>query len=267
MLKLLKYELKKRKTILLISIILLAAAEYFAIHQIMKGSGHAQFGAIINVLMFIGVILIVFLDVVVQYYNDFKKSQGTLLFLTPNSGYKIVSSKMIFGALELLTGIAVTVLFAWLTNAVALSKGFEGIGPTLNTIRELLGASVGEANIWWVFGGFLFLIFLQYFASQSIAVTSITLGRTILSKNNYNWFWAVLFFFVVSIVVQTVNGTLIILLGYEDGLFANSITFGSETAVNINISKYLIAGGIEYIVWIGLSFFVSGLLLNKKVDI
>ena len=76
-----------------------------------------------------------------------------------------------------------------------------------------------------------------------------------------------MFFIVVSIGVQTVNGMLILMIGMEDGLFTNSLTLGSQYDATINITKYLITGGIEYIIWIGLSFFVSGLLLNKKVDI
>ena len=62
----------------------------------------------------------------------------TLLFLTPNSGYKIVGSKMAFGAMELFAGIAVNVLLVWITNSVALSKGYEGLGQQLQLLIERL---------------------------------------------------------------------------------------------------------------------------------
>jgi len=267
MFKLLKYEFNKRKSLLLISLIILAAAEILAIYQVTKDSSSPVFGAIINIVMFIAVLLIVFIDVVVQYFNDFKKSQGTLLFLIPNSGYKIVGSKMLFGAAELLAGLSLALLFAWVTNSFAVAEGYEGIGPQIQSFKNTLSLGIGTANTWWVVAGFLFLVFLQYFASQSIAVTSITLGRTILSKNSYNWFWAVLFFVVASIVVQTVNGMLVILIGLEDGIFSNSFSFDSQAETAVNITKYLILGGVEYLFWIGASFFVSGTLLTKKVDI
>ncbi len=267
MFKLLKYELNKRKTILIISVVLLVLTEYFALRLLSKGQEYAHIAAIINIIMFIGVIIVVFLDVVVQYYNDFKKSQGTLLFLTPNSGYKIVGSKMLFGAAELLLGIALVVFLAWITNSSAVAKGYVGVGPQLQAFIDLLNTGVGESNSWWVITGFLFLVFLQYTAGQSIAVTSITLGRTIFSKNNYNWFWAILFFIVVSIGVQTINGTLLVLVGMGDGLLNSTISFSSQSDVTVDITKYLILGGIEYILWIAASFVVSGLLLNKKVDI
>ncbi|MBN2879145.1 MAG: hypothetical protein JXN65_05880 [Clostridia bacterium] len=267
MFKLLKHEFKKRKSLLLIALIILSTAEILAIYQVTKSNSSPVFGAIINIVMFIGVLLIVFVDVVVQYFNDFKKSQGTLLFLSPNSGYKIVGSKMLFGAAELLAGLSLALLFSWITNSFAVAEGYEGIGPQIQLLKESLNMSVGSANTWWVVAGFLFLIFLQYFASQSIAVTSITLGRTILSKNSYNWFWAVLFFVMVSIVVQTVNGMLVLLIGLEDGIFSNSFSFDSQTETAVNFTKYLILGGIEYLFWIAASFLVSGTLLTKKVDI
>ena len=276
MLNLLKYELKKRKSILIVGTIILLAAEGLSLYLVNKGVEYAHLAAVLMGLMFFGVILVVFLDVATQYYSDFKKSQGTLLFLTPNNGYKIVGSKMIFGALELLVGLGIVVLLSWITNSAAVNLGYTGISPMLQSFSKLIASQFGEHNTTLVIAGFVFLVFLQYTTSQSIAVSSITLGRTIMSRNSYNWLWAVLLFIGVNVIIQTINGGILGFVGMQDGLF--SMTFNGSSAagefsgeMNQNLTegiyKYLIIGGVQYIFWIVVSFFGSSLLLNKKIDV
>lgn len=270
MFNLLKYELKKRKKALIVGAIALTAAEALAIYFLYKQGGYVVLTTVIMGLMLAGAVLLAFLDVAINYYNDFKKSQGTLLFLTPNSGYKIVGSKMIFGAIELVAGVSLVTLFIWLTNSLAVSIGYGGIGPQIQQLKEALNFAVGSQNIWWVVAGFAFLVFLQYTASQSVAVSSISLGRTIMSRNSYNWLWAVILFICVNVVIQTINGGILVLVGMNDGILGTTYTITSaEQAAEVlgKISKYLIIGGVQYLFWIVTSFFVSSTLLNKKIDI
>lgn len=270
MLKLMKYELKKRKKSLIVGAIALIVAEGLALYFLNKQGDYVVFTILLMGLMLAGAVFLTFIDVAANYYNDFKKSQGTLLFLTPNSGRKIVGSKMLFGAIELLVGLLIVSLFTWLTNSIAVNLGYAGIGPQIAQFRELLNYSVGTQNIWWVIAGFSFLIFLQYMAMQSIAVSSITIGRTIMSRNSYNWLWAVLLFIGVYIGIQTINGTILVLMGMNDGLLNFSVDVESvEDAAEIvkMLYKYLIAGGLQYLFWIITAFVVSSTLLNKKIDI
>lgn len=268
MFNLLKYELKKRKNTLIIGVIALIAAEVLTLYQLRKENITIVF--VLMGLMLAGTVLLAFLDVAINYYSDFKKSQGTLLFLTPNSGYKIVGSKMIFGAIELLSGVLLVALFMWLTNSLAVNLGYDGIGPQIEQLREMINYAVGSQNIWWVTTGFVFLVYLQYLASQSVAVSSITLGRTIMSRNSYNWLWAVLLFICVNIAIQSINGGILVLIGMKDGVLGTSYTItNAEQAAEVlsKVSKYLIIGGTQYLFWIVTSFFASSTLLNKKIDI
>jgi len=270
MLKLLKYELKKRKSTLIVGAIALAVAEGLVLYFLNRQGDYVIFSIILMFLMAFGVILLAFLDVAVQYYNDFKKSQGTLLFLTPNSGYKIVGSKMIFGALELLVGLGIVVIFAWITNTVAINLGYSGVTRQIREFKEVMALVFGDTGMWFAVVGFFLLVFLQYTASQSVAVSSITLGRTMLSRNSYNWLWAVLIFIGVNIGIQTINSLILVGIGMGDGLFNSTytITNASEAAEMVSqVTKYLIVGGVQYIFWIVTSFFVSSTLLNKKVDL
>ena len=272
MINLLKYELKKRKSTLILGAIILIAIEGLTLYLLNKKDEYVIFAFILMVLMLVGVVFLVFLDVAVQYYNDFKKAQGTLLFLTPNSGRKVVGSKMLFGALELFAGLGIFVLFAWITNTVAVNLGHAGVGPQIREFIDVIGYGYGESNTGLVITGFLALVFLQYLASQSVAISSITLGRTILSRNSYNWLWAILIFFVVNIAIQTINSFIVFGVGMSDGLFSSTYFISGEQAeasldVAKNLSKYFIIGGVQYIFWIVVSFFLSSMLLNKKIDI
>lgn len=265
MFNLLKYELKKRKNTLIVGAIALAAAEAFTLYQLKKEN--IPIVLFLMGVMVVGVLLLVFLDVAIQYYNDFKKSQGTLLFLTPNSGGKIIGSKMLFGAMELLSGLIISGLFIWLTNSIAVNMGYSGIGPIISSTVNDIGITVGESNIWWVATGFVFLVFLQYTASQSIAIMSVTLGRTVMSRNNYNWLWAVLFFIGVSFVVQTINGLILIPIGFGGDFMQDIMVMGDAAEASINVSRFLIVGAIEYACWIAASFLTSSRMLNKRIDL
>jgi len=241
-----------------------------ALYFLNKQGDYAVFTIILMFMMAFGVLLLTFLDVAVQYYNDFKKSQGTLLFLTPNSGYKIIGSKMIFGALELLTGLGLVVICVWITNTVAANLGYAGITTQINEFKEVMALVFGETGMWFAAVGFILLVFLQYTASQSVAISSITLGRTMLSRNSYNWLWAVLIFIGVNIGIQTINSLILVLIGMGDGLFNSEfIITNAEEAAEIvkKVTKYLIVGGAQYIFWIATSFFVSSTLLNKRIDL
>lgn len=267
MLKLLKYEFKRRKRTLIAGGIALVVAEGFAIYLLYKQNGFESLSAVIMGLMLAGAIVLTFLDVVLNYYADFKKVQGTMLFLTPKSGREIVGSKMIFAAIELLTSISLVLILSVLTNTLAVNLGYEGVLPAINEIKDILSMGVGSSNLWWIITGFAFLLFLQYLASQSIAISSITVGRTLLSRNSYNWLWAILLFIGINIGVQTINGVVIGLIGLGDGLLDSANYMSEEFDATINITKYLVVGALQYLAWIVISFFVSSRLLNKRIDI
>jgi len=265
MINLLKYEFKKRKTTIIVGAIVLSAMECLALYLVNKDN--IILATLLMFAMLITAIMMAFFDVATQYYNDFKKAQGTLLFLTPNKGNKIVGSKMIFGALELISGLLIVLLFAYITNSAVIKMGYEGAGPIIQQNISMLDISFGESNTWWIMTGFIFLVFLQYFTGQAVAILSITLGRTILSRNSYNWLWAVLLFIGTNIAIQTVNSIVLLVVGLGEGWFKEILMYGNVVNATIDISKFLIIGGAEYLIWTVIAFFASSVMLNKKVDI
>ena len=265
MLNLLKYELKKRKSTLIVGAIALIALEALTLYNLSKDK--VILAMILSVLMVVGAVLIAFLDTAVQYFNDFKKAQGTLLFLTPNKGSKIVGSKMIFGALELLAGMVIVVLSIYVSNRYAVSMGYEGIGPQITSVIAELELSFGAGSTWWIATGFLIIVFLQYASSQSVAILSVTLGRTILSRSSYNWLWAVIIFIGTSFAIQTVNSVILLSIGLGDGWLQEIMMNGDVVNSTLDVTKFLIIGAIEYAAWIAVAFFASSIMLNKKIDI
>lgn len=265
MLKLLKYELKKRKNTLIIGLIALVTLELLALYNLNKEN--VIFAVIFMVAQLVTAICLTFFDVAINYYNDFKKAQGTLLFLTPNKGSKIVGSKMLFGAMELIVGILIFVVFAIITNSVAVNMGYEGIEPIINSNIATLDVSFGTSNTWWIMTGFMFLVFLQYLTGQAMAVMSVTLGRTVLSRNRYNFLWAVLIFLGTNFVIQTINSFVLLAVGLGEGWFMEILQYGDVVNATVDVSMFLIIGGVLYIVWTAVAFVASSVMLNKRIDI
>lgn len=265
MLKLMKYEFARRKRTVLTILLVLVLMEALSIFFLYR-KGQWEIGStMLMFAMFIGVILFVFLESAINYYADFKKSQGTMLFLTPSKGNWIIGSKMLYAAIELLAGMLLVIGFTALTNALAVGAGYTGLQPYMDEFTTIMMSTFGGTSWLGIMIGFLFLVFLQYFASISIAITSVTIGRTLLSRNSYNMLLAIVFYFGVSIVIQFINSMVLLVIGLTDGLWGQ--VFSGAADITVNMSKYIIAGGIQYALWIVVAYFVSSKLVSRRVDI
>ena len=265
MLKLLKYEFARRKRMVGATAIFLIVLEILSIFMLYKKGEWQILSITLMVGMFIGLILLIFLDAAISYYSDFKKSQGTMLFLTPVTGSKIIGSKMLYAAIELFCGMIILIIFSVITNSFAISAGYTGIQPYLNEFSSVMSYTFGSTS-WWLFiPSFSFLVFLQYFAAIAIVMASVTIGRTLLSRNNYSWLLAILIYIGVSFVVQMVNSLMLFIIGLGDGLVIN--LFQNQTDISVDITKYLVIGGIMYVLWICAGYLVSSKLLTKRIDL
>lgn len=264
MLKLMKYELYRRKTLLISVIITMLALEAIICFGIYKGGGSWGFLSVaLTFVALVGGLLFPFADTVINYYSDFKNKHGYMLFLTPNKGIKIIGSKALFALIELVVMISLIVGSAYLSLAVlkhnqplVYNSVFQDI---FDGVKKLL--NVYDLTFWSLLPLILVTI-LQYFNGTMIAVMSITISKTVLSKNNFNWLFALLIFFVIGFGVQTLNTTA--LLGFG---FANDMINIIETNVVGQLMKYVYVGVGIYTFWITASITVSSILLNKRTDL
>lgn len=207
MLKLLKYEFLRRKKSLISLAIIVVILEALSIFLLYRKGDWQMLSFVLMMLMFVGVAVVVFFDTVSGYHKDLKRSQGTMLFMTPVKSNKIIASKLLFGLMYCIVGYAVVLLCGWFTNTMAVVAGYQGVAPfiTQNLINELNLSSSQINDLIWIMVGFAILVLIQFFVSITTAITSITIGRTWLGRSKYNWFYAVLIFFGINIAFQFIT--------------------------------------------------------------
>ena len=120
--KLLKYELRKTWMIKLIALGLTAVAEIvFLLGLGMKNEKMLAISTVCLVMLTFGSIMVIGLYSLIVLHRDLNTKQSYMLFMTPNSSYKILGAKVLENGLSmLLAGVAffalgmldVTALFA-----------------------------------------------------------------------------------------------------------------------------------------------------------
>lgn len=108
MLNLIKYELLRRQKLLLIAVVVLVMIQGGILFSLYKGGGFVILAIMLFFLLIYGSLIMVIVDTIRCYSIDLNQTQGYMLFLTPNSGHKIILSK-IFTAIIILIGVSAVV--------------------------------------------------------------------------------------------------------------------------------------------------------------
>lgn len=260
MIRLLKYELMRRKSLLLGAVITILFVESVALYGIYRGGNWNTLSIVMTVLLAVAGLLLPILDTVTKLYADYKQKQGYMLFLTPHSGTKILWAKAVFGAIET---IAVVSLIGgcMLLSATALDHFQQGIATgLLLSIQQELGA-ISISSILLVYGG---LITLQMLAQMAIAMLAVTVGRVLVQGNSYNWLIALVMYFALAMAVNMVNGLLMVVFGVIGDV---NLLMDSTTDVMHFLGKYFAIGACTYVVWFAVCTTLTGRLAARKVDL
>ena len=265
MLNLMKYELFRRKRLLITSLIIFLFLELgIWLGMVLKGNWYIMSITFLMIL-FVGGLAFPFIDAVVNYFSDFKSKNGYMLFLTPSSGYKIVGAKVVLLAVELL--IMGALIFA------ALRLDFEVLKTSypdvINTITGEMFAPLTEALglekiTFWTLSPILLVGFMQYVTNVLIALFAITIAKTLLSSKDFNWLLALVFYFAVYTLVQLLNFAVLAAFGVVGEIINLAAVQSSDIP---NVKRYLMAGLGLYAVLIAALLPLSGLLLNKRTDL
>jgi hypothetical protein len=262
--KLMKYELFRRSKLLVTILLVLVFMEVAAVFGLYMGNDWL----ILFFLMLFGMAFAAFvvplIDAVANYYSDFKNTHGYMLFLTPSSGYQIVGSKALFALIEFIAAAALVAGFYVANFYLAKAFGYNDvalmISSALGQIPEIFGAST--AGI--ITLGIITAI-LQYSNVMMLAITALTIAKTLLSQKSFNWLIALLLFFVLSMCTQAVNGLVVFTgVGFGGSILRQTV---SSDVPAMNITRYLLTSMVLYIVWISAGYVSSSLLLNKRVDL
>jgi len=244
MLKLIKYEIRKMRTGLLIALGVLPAMELFFLLRFRAGGQELP---MIMVLMwgygFLGTIIYTVFRGPTLYGKELKEKSSYLLFMTPNSALKILSAKVLTGLLlsAAFAGLYIAALKSifMMLDEINAQYGFGELAYIFSFADTLTG---GEATYWIGIG---VLMAAATFMSTTAAIYfSETLSATILRGKKGRGGLTLLFWCMTTTVIGRLNEWC---WGLEQGL------------VPLPLILHLIIGAAG--IW------GSALLLERKVSL
>lgn len=266
MLKLIKYEFIKKSKLLLILLISAILANI----GLVLAYGTEVILIFLSVAPVILVVLYLF-ELIMTYSEDLNKKTGYMLFMTPNSGYKILGSKLITIFLEGILLLTSYFIFSVVNLSVMAYKkagDFSFIGDAMREIvdafNKLLSGTLG-INI-----GDLGLIFILLLTVSIIFVltvyTAITIRKSIFSNAKFGGVLSFVIFVILNIIYFQMSN----LLG--DIFNFNSITIQIGASVTVSHpSAYMFKIFTVLIIFncitASILMLCSGYLIEKKINL
>lgn len=266
MLKLVKYEFIKKSKLLLILLIVAIIANLGAAIAF----GEWGIGFFLG-LTPIALIILYLYELIRTYSDDLNKKTGYMLFMTPNSGYKIIGSKLIFIITEGIILFASYMVFLVVNICALALKATGDFSEITHAVSQLINAiNSGAIAQFGINLGDILLIVIMILASAVvfalIVYAAMTIRKSIFSDIKFGG----LISFVIFIVLNVIYGQLANFV--SDAFQFNLITerintnfavvypsstmfelFGITIVFNIIISTLLMLG--------------SGYLIEKKINL
>ena len=269
--KLMKYELFRRSKLLITILIVLVFMEGAAIYGLYRGDSWLVLFFIMLVGMAFAAFVFPLIDIVTNYYSDFKNTHGYMLFLTPQSGYSIIGSKALFALIELLAAVALVSGFYIANLNLVGAFGYTDEAALVRMVIQKIPHMLGTSTAGIITLGITSAI-LQYFNTIMLAIFAVTLTKTLLSQKSFNWLIALLLYFALAMGIQTVNGLAMSVFGFAKDMIsfsqdASAMNIELGDPIKLNIIKYIVISMGLYVVWIGAAFTGSSMLLNRRVDL
>ena len=266
--KLLKYEFRRSCTALLTMLGVVGVVEvYFLVAMGMHHMEHVAIASLLMLLATYVAMLFVFIRGVTSYSSELKAKSAYLIFMTPNSGLKIMGSKYLYTFVNGLLIGAICGGLGLLDLSLVMDEqdDWQRMLHVFDIFLNGQGIQTGQillAVVFYVALGILSL--LSFFA---MAYFAITLSHTLFRDKKWRMWVALVIFVAVAWG-----------LSYLQGLLPNPVeklVINTATSANaeITIATYsdLIPQMIPYALFdlavVLLSLFGCGWMLDKKVSL
>lgn len=256
MFNLIKYEFLRKYKLILMTVVSALIINLFLLTRGVSGSSiFLVFFPLILSILYIS-------DIIRMYGDDLNKKSGYMLFMTPNSGYKIIVSKLITAVFEGLAILLLYFVFILLNGAyiIYVSGDYINFDEVFRAINMLLSGSLGF-NLGHVFALlFTALVFIIGFIVT--AYTAMTIRKSIFSENKFGGLLSFIIFIGLNWIISYTSGKLFSVLSpyYDTYTNLNSVS-ASELVV---ILFPLIAVSIIQSILLTIC---SGYLLEKKINL
>lgn len=264
MLNLIKYEFIRKYKLIAGTIITALALNVFLITRGLGGS------ATFLVLLPLVLSVLFIADIVKMYSDDLNNKTGYMLFMTPNSGYKIISSKLLTAVIEGFGLLLIYFLF-FLLNAIyiVVSLGeavdFANIISIINNIFS--GSLIFNFNLVHLFI-FLLTVLVFIIAFITTIYTSITIRKSLFSEIKFGGLLSFIIFIFINWMVTTISGWF---YGFTSNIppfyeSMNTITNTGRFEPEALMMVFLPMIAVSILQIIALTV-LSGYLLEKKINL
>ena len=256
MLNLIKYEFVKKYKLILITLISSVVLDLYLFTKGIDGSS-------IFLVLFPTVMSILYMvDVIKMYGDDINKKSGYMLFMTPNSGYKIIVSKLITAVIE---GFAILLIFfifilingSYINYLSGANINFNDIVYMVNRLMTgSLGINLGHMLIFSLTG---LLMLISFFTT---VYTAMTIRKSIFSEMRFGSVLSFLIFLLINWGISTLSSGILNSLSntYNSFIFSAMPTASEMFHMLLPINALFIAQSV-------ILTLCSGYLLEKKINL
>ncbi|MBS5935093.1 MAG: hypothetical protein KIC94_19685 [Clostridiales bacterium] len=245
--KLVKYELRKQmqsKAIIFGIVALLELVWFFGL--LVKNS---MLGGTSGVLFLVANISMIYLyfESIVTFSNDLKTKNSYMLFMTPNSSYKIVGAKIVASGIQIiLYGLCFFGIGALDIGIMAIR--FSGVSEVIEMVKKFLNQSVQiDVDVTYVFLSVLSIIIMGIFI-LSLAYVSITLSSTFLANKRYKGFVSFVIFVLIVFVQEKIVSAVL-----------GNVLLSDQTTIILSLLWYAVMSLLAYV--------VTAWMLDKRVSL
>ena len=276
--KLMKYEFRKTLGPKLILLGITAAVQIAYLISAFSHSEEwtASMAALLTALA-VGGVLMMGLMSVVTLHRDMNTKQSYMLFMTPNSSYKILGAKVVENGLSmLLTGacffalgmLDLTILFTQFGTLEDLWEVLERVFQMFGEVLTLDASFIASI----VFG-----LLISWFATINTAYLADVTSTALLGGKKYNGVLTFVFFLALTILMGWLQSiTVKLFLGEAPVLAAQNISMsmnslaelpaGFNDAVRYSNNAQLIRGAVA-LLYAGVMYVCTAQLMERKLSV
>lgn len=258
MYNLIKFEFARKKMVFAVAAALTVIGQIFALFKFFQldevsrnMAGDEILGIFFGVTM-IGFGILYFIDIIFLFRNDLFKQEGYMLFMTPQSGYKILGSKLIFALLE---GLAIATVY---------------IGLLFFNLKVMLGVPIDfhmiGVNSVMIMTGIKGLI-LGVFMLMEFALTvylSFALFKSLFNNARFKGLITFGIFILINIVKSKFVEVIANLLGKN---FTNVTMTSSSDLMLESVNTAMNYGLIGTLLSAIILFVATGYLLENRINL
>ncbi|MCR4621662.1 MAG: hypothetical protein K5663_06225 [Clostridiales bacterium] len=263
-----KYEFRKTlfTKFVILGITLLAQLVYlFGIWQ--DKDGTVATGCVLLFLAAVGGIMFIGLQSVLTLHRDMNTKQSYMLFMTPNSCYKILGAKALENLLSMLIGGAFFFGLGVLDISVLL-RHYNQIDSIMDAMRDILKMfGIGFNLDAGYMASVCFGLLSSWFAAITAAFLADVISSSLLNGKKFNLLISFIIFVALSYLMSKVSGAVAGDVTYKTTQMVQVMGVSGEAEVSDVAPWYFVKSGLVSLAFAGLFYVATAELMQRKLSV